>query len=121
MSGSQRPQLVDSRDDDAKDFRRDLTMLERVDLSADLVETETTVRTLADSFLSHGLDTHQCCGSAVGGLAVALLAGGSASFTVSAGIADTNMSPRFEQLLKICDEALYAAKGAGRDQAVIGN
>ena len=53
-------------------------------------------------------------------LAEALLTGGSASFTVSAGIADTSMSPKFEQLLTLSDEALYAAKDAGRDRAVIG-
>jgi diguanylate cyclase (GGDEF)-like protein len=53
-------------------------------------------------------------------LAEALLTGGSASFTVSAGIADTSMSPMFEQLLTFSDEALYAAKDAGRDRAVIG-
>jgi predicted signal transduction protein with EAL and GGDEF domain len=31
------------------------------------------------------------------------------------------MSPRFEQLLKISDEALYAAKDAGRDRAIVGH
>lgn len=54
-------------------------------------------------------------------LATVLLTGGTASFTVSAGIADTTMSPRFEQLMKISDEALYGAKDGGRDRAVIGN
>jgi len=54
-------------------------------------------------------------------LAAALLTGGSASFTVSAGIADSTMNPRLEQLLRIADEALYAAKDAGRDRAVIGS
>jgi diguanylate cyclase (GGDEF)-like protein len=54
-------------------------------------------------------------------LAAALLTGGSASFTVSAGISDTAMHSRFEHLLKISDAALYAAKDAGRDRAVIGS
>ena len=55
------------------------------------------------------------------GLATALLTGGSPAFTSSFGIADSGMNPRFEKLLKIADEALYRAKDAGRDRALIGN
>ena len=54
-------------------------------------------------------------------LATALLTGGTPAFTCSFGIADTTMSPRFEQLMKFADEALYRAKDDGRDRAVIGN
>ncbi|MGC2028869.1 MAG: diguanylate cyclase [Steroidobacteraceae bacterium] len=53
-------------------------------------------------------------------LATALLTGGSPSFTVSAGIADTTMTPRFEQLMRISDEALYSAKDTGRDRVIVG-
>jgi diguanylate cyclase (GGDEF)-like protein len=55
-----------------------------------------------------------------GKLAEALLAGGTPVFTASFGIVDTSMTPRFEQLLKSADEALYIAKESGRDRAVIG-
>ncbi len=55
------------------------------------------------------------------GLATMLLTGGSPAFTSSFGIADSTMSSRFEKLLKIADEALYRAKDAGRDRAVIGS
>jgi len=52
-------------------------------------------------------------------LAESLLAGNIPAFTASFGIADTTMSPRFEQLLKMADEALYCAKESGRDRAII--
>jgi 3-methyladenine DNA glycosylase/8-oxoguanine DNA glycosylase len=39
---------------------------------------------------------------------------------VSAGIADTTMTPRFEQLMRISDEALYTAKDSGRDRVIVG-
>jgi diguanylate cyclase (GGDEF)-like protein len=54
-------------------------------------------------------------------LATALLTGGTAAFTSSFGIADSTMSPRFDRMMKIADEALYRAKEAGRDRAVIGD
>jgi diguanylate cyclase (GGDEF)-like protein len=54
-------------------------------------------------------------------LATALLTGGTAAFTSSFGIADTTMSPRFERMVKIADEALYRAKEDGRDRAVVGD
>jgi diguanylate cyclase (GGDEF)-like protein len=53
-------------------------------------------------------------------LAMTLLAGGVPSFTCSFGIADSSMSTRLEQLLKIADTALYSAKEQGRDRGVIG-
>jgi diguanylate cyclase (GGDEF)-like protein len=52
-------------------------------------------------------------------LAERLLAGSIPTFTSSFGIADTTMSARFEELLRLADEALYCAKEAGRDCAVI--
>ncbi len=55
------------------------------------------------------------------GLATSLLLGGSPAFTSSFGVADSSMSPRFEKLLKIADEALYRAKDAGRDRIMIGS
>jgi diguanylate cyclase (GGDEF)-like protein len=54
-------------------------------------------------------------------LATALLTGGTAAFTSSFGIADTAMSPRFERMVRIADDALYRAKEEGRDRAVIGD
>ncbi|HMI36990.1 MAG TPA: diguanylate cyclase, partial [Steroidobacteraceae bacterium] len=54
-------------------------------------------------------------------LATALLTGGTAAFTSSFGIADTTMSPRFERMVRIADEALYRAKEEGRDRAIIGD
>lgn len=53
-------------------------------------------------------------------LADTLLTGATPAFTASFGISDTSMRPRFEQLLKSADEALYCAKEAGRDRAIIG-
>ena len=54
-------------------------------------------------------------------LAEAQLLGNSPTFTASFGVADSAMSPRFEQLVRIADDALYTAKSDGRDRAVVGN
>jgi diguanylate cyclase (GGDEF)-like protein len=54
-------------------------------------------------------------------LATSLLTGGTPAFTSSYGISDSTMSPRFERMVKIADEALYRAKEEGRDRAVIGD
>ncbi len=48
-------------------------------------------------------------------LAEKLLVGAIPHFTASFGIADTSMGTRFEQLLRMADEALYRAKESGRD------
>lgn len=54
-------------------------------------------------------------------LALILQASGAIPFTLSAGVADTTMTPEFDQLVRIADEALYCAKGGGRDRATIGD
>ncbi len=55
------------------------------------------------------------------GLAEAQLVGNGPAFTASFGIADSTMAPRFEQMVRIADDALYRAKDAGRDRAVVGD
>ena len=47
-------------------------------------------------------------------------AAGSVVFTLSAGVADTTMTRELEQLVRIADEALYAAKDAGRNRTTVG-
>jgi diguanylate cyclase (GGDEF)-like protein len=54
-------------------------------------------------------------------LAEAHLTGHTPTFTVSFGVADSTMSNRFEQLLRIADDALYRAKDGGRDRSVVGD
>jgi diguanylate cyclase (GGDEF)-like protein len=54
-------------------------------------------------------------------LAEAQLVASTPAFTSSFGIADSTMSPRFEQLVRIADDALYRAKEGGRDRAVVGH
>ncbi len=54
-------------------------------------------------------------------LAEAQLVSSTPAFTSSFGIADSTMSPRFEQLVRIADDALYRAKDGGRDRAVVGH
>ena len=54
-------------------------------------------------------------------LAESLLAANTPTFTASFGIADSTMSSRFDQTVRIADDALYRAKEAGRDQALIGS
>ncbi len=46
--------------------------------------------------------------------------GETARFTASFGVADSNQSDAVETLVQIADVGLYAAKKAGRDQAMIG-
>lgn len=46
---------------------------------------------------------------------------GSIPFTSSFGIADSQMSARLDELLRIADAALYRAKQEGRDRAAIGD
>lgn len=41
--------------------------------------------------------------------------------TVSIGVAETSVATDFQQLYRLADEALYAAKGQGRDQVVVRN
>jgi diguanylate cyclase (GGDEF)-like protein len=52
-------------------------------------------------------------------LAAALLAGSAPAFTASYGIADSSMEPQLEQLARLADDALYQAKQAGRDRAIV--
>ena len=53
-------------------------------------------------------------------LAEAQLVGNSPVFTASFGVADSTMNPRFDQLIRVADDALYRAKDGGRDRAEIG-
>jgi len=48
-----------------------------------------------------------------------LAATGSPPFTASYGIAESSQSNEFEELLRLADVALYMAKEAGRDRAVV--
>jgi diguanylate cyclase (GGDEF)-like protein len=54
-------------------------------------------------------------------LAETQLAANTPAFTASFGVADSTMSERFEQLIRIADDALYRAKDAGRDRAIVGD
>lgn len=52
-------------------------------------------------------------------LAGTMLRGSVPPFTVSFGIADSSMSPDREDLLRLADDALYAAKRAGRNRVQV--
>ncbi|MFM2287622.1 MAG: hypothetical protein RL684_765 [Pseudomonadota bacterium] len=52
-------------------------------------------------------------------LELALAAGTVPRFTASFGISDTTLSSQFEQLARMADDALYKAKDAGRDRAIM--
>ena len=52
-------------------------------------------------------------------LELALAAGSVPRFTASFGIADTRLSTQFEQLARMADDALYQAKEAGRNRAIV--
>lgn len=54
-------------------------------------------------------------------LAGAVKSSGVTPFTASFGVADTSMGRRFDDLVRIADEALYRSKDLGRDQATIGD
>src|SRR3979490_930339 len=56
LSADERSTVADSLAENAKDFRRDLLALEHFELPPDLVETETKVRTLADTFLAKAME-----------------------------------------------------------------
>src|SRR5882672_11273214 len=52
----ERTALLDSLDENSKDLRRDLLTLEKLDLPADLVDTEAKVQTLADLYLVRAIE-----------------------------------------------------------------
>jgi diguanylate cyclase (GGDEF)-like protein len=54
-------------------------------------------------------------------LATALKLGKAPPFTASFGIADSTMTRRPEDLVRLADVALYQAKAEGRDRARVGN
>jgi len=54
-------------------------------------------------------------------LASAVRIAGARPFTASFGVADSSMANRFEQVLRIADDALYRSKDAGRDRATVGD
>jgi diguanylate cyclase (GGDEF)-like protein len=56
LSADERSGVADSLAENARDFRSDLLALEHFELSPDLVETETKVRTLADTFLARAME-----------------------------------------------------------------
>lgn len=49
----------------------------------------------------------------------AIAAAGLPPFTASFGVSDSSQADGLEGLLKLADEALYAAKRAGRDRVVV--
>jgi diguanylate cyclase (GGDEF)-like protein len=71
-----------------------------------------------------GVDRHEAARAAErlrGALASAVRTAGAPAFTVSMGIVDSSMAPGFDELVRLADRALAAAKGRGRDQVVIGS
>ena len=54
-------------------------------------------------------------------LAEALAEGGVPAFTASFGVTDTSHARTLEDLLRIADAGLYAAKAAGRDRVMVGD
>ena len=53
-------------------------------------------------------------------LAEAQLVGNSPVFTASFAVADSTLNSRFDQLIRVADDALYRAKDGGRDRAEFG-
>jgi diguanylate cyclase (GGDEF)-like protein len=56
LSADERSTVADALAENFQDLRRDLRALERFELPPDLVETETKVRTLADTFLAKAME-----------------------------------------------------------------
>jgi diguanylate cyclase (GGDEF)-like protein len=54
-------------------------------------------------------------------LVQALVVSNNPPFTASFGIADTSMGTRFEDVIRVADEALYRSKEGGRNRATIGD
>jgi diguanylate cyclase (GGDEF)-like protein len=57
---------------------------------------------------------------AIAGQVIQLPGGGTASITVSAGLAELAGSESVEGLIRRADDALYKAKSSGRNRAVAG-
>ena len=57
LSADERSGVAASVAENARDFRRDLLALEHFELPPDLVEIETKVHTLADTFLAQAMET----------------------------------------------------------------
>src|SRR5207244_6302638 len=54
-------------------------------------------------------------------LVQALVVSNNPPFTASFGIADASMGARFEDVVRVADDALYRSKEGGRDRATVGD
>ncbi|MFL6604684.1 MAG: diguanylate cyclase domain-containing protein [Steroidobacteraceae bacterium] len=66
-------------------------------------------------------DAHEVIERLRADLVQALVVSSNPPFTASFGIADASMGARFEDVVRVADEALYRSKEGGRDRATMGD